>query len=160
MDVVLASNFSWWVFKERAILLKYFRSVRSSLTSRGVFILDTYGGPDAIDELRERRQIGGKSKGGFTYIWDQEKFDPITNETLCHIHFRLNDGSRIRKAFTYDWRVWSIPETQDALADAGFKRSTVYWEGEDGNGEGDGVFRPRKHGESCPAFIAYIVAER
>lgn len=160
MDVVLAMNFSWWILKDRAKVLKYFRSARRSLVRDGLFILDIFGGPDAMDELRERRKIGGKSPGGFTYVWDQERFNPITNETLCHIHFRLNDGRGIRKAFTYDWRVWTIPETRDILADAGFKKTTVYWEGDDGKGGGNGVFRPAKHGECCAAFIAYIVAER
>jgi SAM-dependent methyltransferase len=156
MDAVLALNFSWWVFKTRPALVRYFRSVRRSLSPGGLFLLDIYGGPDSIDELRERRKIGG----GLTYIWDQEKVDPITNQTLCHIHFRLADGRSIRKAFTYDWRIWSIPEARDALADAGFKRSTVYWEGDDGKGGGNGIFTPAEHGECCAAFIAYIVAER
>lgn len=159
MDVILAMNFSYWVFKERAILLHYFRTVHRSLTPRGVFFLDIYGGPEAIDEMRDRRPIGGK-KRGYTYIWDQARFDPITNETLCHIHFRFPDGRSIRKAFTYDWRIWSIPEVRDILADAGFKRSTVYWEGDDGKGGGNGIFRPQKHGECGSSFIAYIVAER
>lgn len=158
MDLILAMNFSYWVFKERAILLQYFRSVRRSLGRDGVFILDIYGGPDAIDEMRERRPIGGK-KRGFTYIWDQAKVDHLTNETLCHIHFRFPDGRGVRKAFTYDWRIWSIPEVRDVLADAGFTKSRVYWEGDDGKGGGTGVFRESKHGECGAAFIAYISAE-
>ena len=163
MDVVMAMNFSYWVFKERGRLLEYFRSVRRSLVRDGVFVLDIYGGPDAMDQVHERRPIGrggGKGPGGFTYIWDQKKFDPITNETRCHIHFRMNNGMSIRKAFTYDWRVWTIPEVRDILADAGFKKSTVYWEGDDGKGGGNGIFRAAKHGECCAAFIAYIAAER
>jgi len=160
VDLVLAMNFSYWIFKERAKMLAYFKAVRKSLGRQGLFILDIYGGPDAIDEVTERRPIRGKSKGGFTYIWEQERFDPITNETLCHIHFRLNDGRSIRKAFTYDWRVWTIPEIRDILDDAGFKRTTVFWEGDDAKGGGDGEFKPKQHGDSCAAFIAYIVAER
>ncbi|MBX3375480.1 MAG: hypothetical protein KF678_00580 [Phycisphaeraceae bacterium] len=159
MDLILALNFSYWVFKDRPTLLRYFRSVHRSLARRGVFILDIYGGPDSLEELRERRTIGGR-KRGFTYIWDQARVDHITNETLCHIHFRFPDGRSIRKAFTYDWRIWTIPEVRDVLADAGFSRTTVYWEGDDDRGGGNGVFRPQKHGEPGKAFIAYIVAQR
>jgi len=159
MDLILALNFSYWVFKDRSTLLRYFRSVHRSLARRGVFILDIYGGPDSLEELRERRPIGGK-KRGFTYIWDQARIDHITNETLCHIHFRFPDGRSIRKAFTYDWRIWTIPEVRDVLTDAGFSRTTVYWEGDDDKGSGNGVFRPQKRGEPGKAFIAYIVAER
>lgn len=159
MDIVLAMNFSWWIFKTRPQLLEYFRTVRASLVRDGLFFLDIYGGWESLKEQRDRRPIGGKVRG-YTYIWDQEKCDPVTNETLCHIHFKFRDGSTLKKAFTYDWRVWTIPEVREALVDAGFTKSTVYWEGDDGKGGGDGVFTPAENGECEKAFIAYIVAER
>ncbi len=159
MDVVVAGNFSWWVFRTRPDLLRYFRAVRRSLVRDGVFILDIYGGHDAARPLRERERIGGR-KRGFWYTWDQAAFDPISGRTVCHIHFALDRGTRLRRAFTYDWRLWTIPETRDALADAGFRRSTVYWEGDDGKGGGNGEFRPAETGEALSSFIAYIIAER
>jgi len=159
MDIVLAMNFSWWVFRTRRELLRYFRAVRRSLVRDGVFFLDIYGGYEAQAEVRERTRIGG-AKRGFTYIWDEERFDPITHGTRCHISFKLADGRRMPRAFTYDWRLWTIPETRDALADAGFGRTIVYWEGEDGKGGGDGNFRPATRGECSASFIAYIAALR
>ncbi len=162
MDCVLAMNFSWWVFQERATLKKYFSSVRRSLVRDGVFFLDIYGGWETYKEQTEHRPIfgGHRSSRGFTYVWQQEAFDPVTNRTRCHISFRLRDGSRVKRAFSYDWRVWSIPETRDVLLDAGFKRVTVYWEGDDGKGSGNGDFQPATTGECCPSFIAYIAAEK
>lgn len=159
MDMVLAMNFSWWVFQTRADLLRYFRSVRESLKRDGVFFLDIYGGYEAQAEMEDRTRIGGKKKG-FLYRWQQELFDPVTNRTRCHIHFSLKGGKWIRRAFTYDWRLWSIPETRDVLTDAGFKESIVYWEGDDKKGGGNGVFRPARKGECCASFIAYIAAVR
>ena len=71
------------------------------------------------------------------------------------------DGTKLRKAFTYDWRLWTIPEIRECLADAGFRRSHVYWEGTDhATGEGDGTFRRTTVGEACGGWIAYIAAER
>ncbi len=162
MDAVLAMNFSWWVFKTREELKGYFRAVRRSLVRDGVFYLDIFGGWEAMREMRERRPIPGGvgMKTPFTYIWDQAKYDPITGHYTCHIHFTLRDGTRIRRAFTYDWRLWTIPEVREVLADAGFRRTTVYWEGDDGRGGGDGVFSATERGEACAAFVAYIVAER
>jgi hypothetical protein len=29
---------------------------------------------------------------------------------VCHIHFDFEDGSRLERAFSYDWRLWSLPE--------------------------------------------------
>lgn len=160
-DAVLAMNFSYWCFKERTTMLRYFRLVHEALAEDGVFFLDHYGGPDAFREIREPRPVGRKgSRRAFTYIWDQAEFNSITHETLCHIHFRMSDGSRLRRAFTYDWRVWSIPEIRDILSDAGFRRSRVYWEGDDRKGGGNGVFTASEYGEACQSYVVYISAQK
>jgi SAM-dependent methyltransferase len=155
-DVVGAVNFSYFVFKTRKGLLDYFRSVHESLAEDGVFIMDLYGGPEAQIRQEEKTKYGG-----FTYIWDQDRFNPITGEALCHIHFRLADGTKLKKAFTYDWRLWTIPELRDILADAGFPESVVYWEGTDNKtGEGNGVYRISEKGDSAQSWVAYIAAAK
>lgn len=153
-DVVLAMNFSYWVFAERAGLVAYFRSVRESLGKRGIFILDHYGGSDALTETEEEREIDG-----FTYVWDQHRYNPITGEMVCYIHFKFRDGSKMERAFEYHWRHYTLPEIRDCLLDAGFGKVTVYWEGEDEDGEGNGEFEPAEEGDADMAFITYIVAE-
>ena len=62
-----------------------------------------------------------------------------------------------KRAFSYDWRMWTIPEIREAMADAGFKATHVYWEGTARNGLGNGVFTRKARGESCQAWIAYVV---
>ncbi|MGE3108561.1 MAG: class I SAM-dependent methyltransferase [Phycisphaerales bacterium] len=163
-DIVLAMNFSYWCFKQRSVLLQYFTAVRRSLKRDGVFFLDIFGGSDSMREIQEPRKIPARPGGGygspaFTYVWDHARYRPISGEIMCHIHFRFADGSEKKRAFTYDWRLWSAPEVCDALTDAGFSRSTVYWEGTDKNGQGNGVFRPSARGQACESFIAYIAAE-
>jgi len=79
---------------------------------------------------------------------------------LNRIHFRFPDGTELKNAFTYDWRLWTVPELREALANAGFRKVTVWWEGSDEEGGGDGNFRPVQHGEACAGWIAYLVAER
>ena len=44
LDVVLAMNFSYWIFKTRELMTRYFRSVYDSLNDEGIFILDSFGG--------------------------------------------------------------------------------------------------------------------
>ena len=155
VDCVLAMNFSYWVFKTRPLLLEYFRSVQDSLVRDGVFFLDYFGGYESFQERQDRRRCKG-----FTYIWDQARYNSITGEMLAHIHFEFRDKTRMNRAFTYDWRVWPLPELVDVLTDAGFKEPTVYWEGDDGKGGGNGVFRPSKKGEADPSFIGYITARK
>jgi cyclopropane fatty-acyl-phospholipid synthase-like methyltransferase len=156
VDVVLAMNFSYWLFKERDQLRRYFQNVREGLVEDGVFFLDAYGGSEAYKEMRERTKYDD-----FTYIWDQASYDPITGDMICKIHFSFPDGSRMKNAFTYDWRLWTLPEVREILVEAGFQRVTVYWQGEDEDGdEGNGEFEPAEHGEADEAWIVYITAEK
>jgi hypothetical protein len=65
------------------------------------------------------------------------------------------------RAFSYEWRLWSLPEIREVLEEAGFKNVTVWWEGtEEDTGEGDGEFEPAERGEACPGWIAYFTAEK
>jgi SAM-dependent methyltransferase len=152
-DVIAAFNFSYSVFKERSELLRYFKRARGGLAPEGIFVLDVYGGPEAQERRAETREYKG-----FDYVWDQDLFDPITHHTRCLIHFEFGDGSRLHRAFEYDWRLWMLPELRELLTEAGFDRVEVYWEGtERGTEEPNGVFRVRKHAEDDPAWIAYVV---
>ena len=53
-----------------------------------------------------------------------------------------------------------FPEIRELLAEAGFSDVKVYWEGDDGEGEGDGEFKPVETGDADPAFICYIAAQK
>jgi hypothetical protein len=65
----------------------------------------------------------------------------------------------MKKAFTYDWRLWSLPELRDLLLEVGFKDVIVYWEGTNNRtGEGNGVWLQSTRGEACAGWIAYVVA--
>lgn len=155
-DITVAMNFSYWIFKQREQLREYFSRVREGLADDGLFIMDCYGGYEAFqDEYKEKRDCDG-----FTYVWEQEYYDPVTGDYSCHISFRFKDGSRMERAFSYHWRLWTLPEIRELLIEAGFARATVYWQGEDEDGEGDGEFEPVEHGDADPAWICYIVAER
>jgi SAM-dependent methyltransferase len=154
-DIICAMNFSFCVFKERAELLRYFRVVRSGLNPGGLFLLELYGGTEAIIACEEERPAEG-----FTYHWQQVRYNPLTAETLCHIHFSFPDGSRIRRAFTYDWRLWTVPEVRDALLEAGFERVRVFWERTDEEGDGTGEYRETTEEENQETYLVYLIAER
>jgi len=157
VDILIAFNFSYFIFTERRTMLEYFRRVHASLKEDGVFFADLFGGSEAQEETREKTKM---KEHGFTYIWDQAEFHPVTNWMRCAIHFKFKDGSKIKNAFTYEWRLYSAPEIRDLMYEAGFSKVTVYWEGEDEDGEGNGEFTPETEGEADLAWIAYIVAEK
>ncbi len=77
----------------------------------------------------------------------------------CYIHFAFEDGSKIDKAFSYQWRLWTLPELQELLFEAGFNQVKVYWEGTDvKTGEGDGVYLDSQTGDADAAWICYLSA--
>ena len=157
-DVRCAQNFSYWVFKTRADMLKYFSGVQADLADDGVFVIDLHGGPESMQELEEETEMDDES---FTYVWDQDFINPVSGEARLHIHFRFPDGTEMTDAFIYDWRLWSLPELKDILLDAGFSSADCYWEGTDEDGEsGDGVFSLSKEGEACLSYVAYLVAQK
>lgn len=157
MDAIAAMNFSYWLFKERKALKHYFRQAHRALADDGILFLDAYGGHDSFREITEKTKHTEK---GFTYIWEQAKYDPISGGLICHIHFSFPDRSRLKRAFTYDWRLWTLPEIRELLAEAGFKKVTVYWQGFDEDGEPDGIFEPVEEGDADAGWICYLTAEK
>jgi SAM-dependent methyltransferase len=156
VDVTVAFNFSHFLFKQRADLLRYFRKARATLAPEGLFVIDVFGGWES-----HRTQEETVDHGDFTYCWEQARYDPIAMEILCHIHFDFPDGSRLRRAFSYDWRLWSVRELRELLEQAGFAKTEVFWEGTDTRTwEGNGSFRRCERALDDPAFIAYVAAVR
>jgi cyclopropane fatty-acyl-phospholipid synthase-like methyltransferase len=152
-DAICAYNYSWWVFHQRKDLLTYFKSVRASLVKDGIFFLDIMGGSTSQQTSLEPRNYRK-----YKYIWEQASYNPIDGHFTANIHFEFKDGSRLKRAFHYDWRLWHITEARDVLMDAGFKHVDIYWEDVDKNGEANGNFRPQTVVENEPTWNAYILA--
>lgn len=121
VDVLQAYNFSYWFFQERATMLEYFKRTREALKDDGLLFLDVFGGSECYQTQKEKRKVDG-----FKYIWEQAEFNAITNELKCYIHFHFPDKSKLKKAFSYTWRVWGARELREILAEAGFSESIVY----------------------------------
>lgn len=155
-DIICAMNFSHFIFKERALMLAYFKNCYKHLNKNGLFVTDAFGGSLCQEANEDKTKLRG-----LTYYWDQESFDPVTNHAVFHIHFKLDREKKKRKnVFTYDWRMWTLPEIRELMLEAGFKKTHVYWEGTDRSGGGDGIFLPVEKGEECQAWIAYVIGEK
>lgn len=167
VEMVAALNFSYSVFKTREELRGYFRNAYASLAPGGVFVVDAFGGTGAMETSEEPRRIpasvrrDGARIPAFTYVWEQSRFNTITHEILCHIHFRFRDKSMWHRAFTYDWRLWTLPELREIMTEAGFASTEVYMEGwDDEEDEADGIFRRRTFFENMEGWVGYVVGMR
>ena len=156
VDCILATNFSYFVFKDRQKLIKYFSNAYSQLKKKGLFMLDAFGGYEAHQLLEERT----KHKD-FTYVWDQSSFNPITHEIQCYIHFEFSDKTKKKRAFSYSWRLWMLPEIQECLKEAGFRNVDVYMQGWDNekDEETERFYKVTKC-DADPAWVAYLVARK
>lgn len=159
-DIILAMNFSYYLFLTRDDLREYFINVLDGLVADGILFLDAYGGYEAPMVITESRECQDEDGNLFTYIWDQASFNPINSCMNCQIHFEFPDGSRMEKAFSYQWRLWTLPEIREILYEAGFSRVDVYWEGTDEEiNEGNGIYTPSETGDADPGWVCYIVAQ-
>jgi hypothetical protein len=154
-DLICAMNFSYFIFKDRPKLKRYFTSCRRGLSATGVLILDCFGGSKCTEPNEEESQHG---EPPFTYYWDQLSFDPLSNEARFAIHFQRRDERKRLRVFEYDWRMWAPVELKDLLLECGFRRVDFLWEGSTPDGEGDGNFQVAEHGEEAEAWVCYLVA--
>ncbi|KAL6840087.1 hypothetical protein ACP4OV_029897 [Aristida adscensionis] len=121
-DIICAFNYSCCCLHSRKDLVLYFRHAFSALSKRGgIFVMDVYGGTSSERKLRLQRKFPS-----FTYFWEQEEFDIISRQTRISLHFQAGKKQMLRHAFTYHWRLWSIPEIKDCLEEAGFKSIHVW----------------------------------
>lgn len=155
-DVVQAFNFSYWFFQERADMRRYFANAWHSLGADGVLFLDAFGGYEAHRCQREKTKMDG-----FTYIWEQAAYNPIAAEMVCFIHFHFPDGSKLNRAFSYNWRLWGAKELRELLAEVGFRRTRMYVQAFDE--ETDEPVDRFDETEDIPdyaSWIAYLIAEK
>lgn len=122
-DIVCAFNYSCCCLHKRPELVLYFKHVLGVLSKKGgIFVMDLYGGTSSESKLRLQRRFPN-----FTYIWEQAEFDIIGRKTRISLHFHLQKQQRkLRHAFSYSWRLWSLPEIKDCLEEAGFQ-SVHFW---------------------------------
>ena len=154
-DVICALNFSFYFMKDRCDLLRYFKRCRKELNKKGLLVLDAFGGPAYLGPHSDRRRNSDKK---FTFWWEVESFDAISHEIKTHLHFKP-DGQKIKKrVFSYDWRLWTLPELTDLLKQAGFTKIEYWAEGLDSRGNGNGRFGKIKSEKNCETWVTYVTA--
>lgn len=131
-DVIFVGNFSIGEIHDRADLVAYFARVRERLNPGGVFVCDTYGGESSFLEghVHRHHPHPDDPAARIRYTWEQREADPLTGLVLNALHFRTERSGvvsdEIDDAFVYDWRLWSVPELRDAMAEAGLVETDVY----------------------------------
>lgn len=124
-DIIAALNFALCELPTRPKLMTYLRHALFRLEARGILVADLYAGASALVPGVTRQTIH-TDDGPILYEWEQRHADPLTGLVTDAMHFTLPDGTTLRDAFLYHWRLWSIPELRDAMREAGFRRTEVH----------------------------------
>ncbi len=149
-DIRCAFNFSYWVFREQRQLLDYFSGVCADLADGGVFVIDVTGGIDCLSE-----EPYESDADGFTCVWQQSNFSPVDHSADLTLRFRFDDGSELDPPYRYRWRVWSIPELNQLLTQAGFSSTEIWWQNDDAMDVG---FEITSKGRNDACWVACIAA--
>ena len=76
-------------------------------------------------------------------------------------NFRTGHLKNLKKAFKYNWRLWSLPEITECIKSAGFKTVDIYMQGwDDEKNEESDKFYKTKDCDADPGWIAYIIATK
>ncbi len=156
VDFIQAFNFSYWCFMDRSTMLEYFSRCRAGLKKDGILFLDAYGGFEAYQVQKEKRKVGD-----YTFVWEQAEFNSVTYEQKCAIHFKFKDGSKLKNAFTYEWRIWGARELREILEEAGFKNVSLYRQAfDEETDEPLDEYVPGDDAGDFACWLGYVVAER
>lgn len=160
VEIVLALNFSTFIYHDRTALRQYFANARRSLLPGGVLIIDAYGGPGAMRLGTQRRRVAPTDGiRPFEYAWEQRSYDAVTSRVDCRIHFQQS-GRKIANAFRYDWRLWSLSELVETMLEADFSQAQVWCDRPGRRVERSGAFAPIRNMPAREDWVAYVVGVR
>jgi hypothetical protein len=160
VDVLAAQNFSFFFFRTRQEVTDYLKSSLSRLAEHGIMVIDMMGGAECCIEGLTHIQTIKTGKDGFKYEWKQVSHNPINSDACYSISFSFADGSKLRDAFVYHWRLWTIVEVREMLIEAGFRATHVYWamDEEQADSDRNGGWERCEEAPSDASWTCYLVA--
>jgi SAM-dependent methyltransferase len=163
-DMLVALNYGVCYFHTFSLLHAYVKKCFEAVRPGGVVVCDGFGGTRSPAEPWQFR----RRCSHFDYLFDQSPIEILTNRTHCTISFkfrggdggsgRSKGGSGKVKAFSYDFRAWSVCEMAEAMRAAGFE-GVVVWVAESRDGgvsDGDGDGGSDGEESSAPGTNAFV----
>jgi SAM-dependent methyltransferase len=168
VDVVSVGNFSIFLLPDRSALRAYFRGAWRGLRREGMVAVLAFGGPGFLGPRVKRRRVARTAlyaveppPDAFDYYWEQLGFDAVGGRLDCRMHFitgRRRERRSWRNAFRYTMRVWTLPELTDAMKEAGFTRTEVWYQ--PAARRRNAVMRPVERIDSRRDWVAYVIGLR
>jgi hypothetical protein len=153
-DVIHVGNASHNAIHDVNALAHYVERSYARLHEEGLLVVEVFGGtvhtgPGVVDDETHTR--------GITHRFYSASFDPLTHGRVYFIDFICDDGAVFERAFTYDWRMWTLAELEPLLRTAGFSDVYFYVEHRDASGTPAGPFVRVGEAPSGERFVCYLI---
>jgi len=176
-DLILTLNYSLCLLYTRADAVRYLRHALAALKegepsaaagdddddnekeSTGILMLDLLGGHTAerAGLVLARRNLST----GARFRWEQARYDPLARRLRSHLRL-LGEGKGAAgggkggkggaepvATFTYDWRLWTLPDAIELLREAGHSGDVRVWVRRMREDDGGRTVRREEEGSSA-----------
>jgi SAM-dependent methyltransferase len=117
-DIICSMNYSHFLLTKRKDLVKYFKNVKSNLNTKGMLLMDFFGGAHVYDYHTHNNLSE-------IYKYIGEQMNILNNITVISLNFK-NDKNNFEPFFKYNFRVYTLIELKEALEDAGFNKFKIF----------------------------------
>uniref|UniRef100_A0A7S0Z398 Uncharacterized protein n=2 Tax=Hemiselmis tepida TaxID=464990 RepID=A0A7S0Z398_9CRYP len=103
-----------------------------------MLVLDAFGGTSIFSNSYEEISnhdvvLDDGREARFTYVYEQMECEPDGMMTIG-VSFKFTDGSILKHAFKYAWRVRPVSVVREAMLKAGFEKVCVFVDWNDDSG--------------------------
>ncbi len=130
-DIICSLNYSHFLLQKRKEIFKYFSNMVQNLQTKGIFILDFYGGSHIFTDHKYQR-----SKSSSFYEFSGKKMNILNNQSACSLNYKIKKN-KYKPMFSFNFRIYSIIELREALEEVGLNGFKLYIKEIEGDDEDD-----------------------
>jgi SAM-dependent methyltransferase len=119
-DIICSLNYSHFLLPKRKQLLKYFSNVVKNLESKGVYIIDFYGGSHIFVDHKYQH-----NKTSNFYEFSGKQMNILNNQSKCSLNYKIKKN-KYKPFFSFDFRIYSIIELREAMEEVGFNQFKLF----------------------------------
>jgi len=119
-DIICSLNYSHFLLQKRKELVKYFKNVSNNLDSKGLFILDFYGGSHIFIDHKYQH-----NKSSNFYEFSGKQMNILNNQSKCSLNYKIKKN-KFKPLFSFEFRIYSIIELKEALEESGFNEFKLF----------------------------------
>lgn len=119
-EIICSLNYSHFLLQKRTEILKYFQNMSINLDTKGIFILDFYGGSHIYEDHKYQ-----KSKSSSFYEFSGKQMNILNNQSACSLNYKIKKN-KYKALFSFNFRIYSIIELREALEEVGLNTFKLF----------------------------------